>query len=306
MEQALDKTFNDIITVSKNINDLYHQLSKARYKNNKEEEEKILQYIKIATEYEKKLYASIDWKQELKKSALSINRFNYLLRKSNLPPQIQTSISVRFQNSITYLLIRNPFLSTQTNPLKKQAENNSTILFQANRDITISTLYYLNKDIIKEKNKKIKKDLLDLYYETIFKQKVAEEYLDTPPIKIETSGKERCILFNQNEASVNNVYQAMIEDTINTTCDTILNYTDEFIEKFPQYISGQKFYLALLKASISQASPEKQEQIEMYINKIPKESSRKSHNDLLSAIAEVKLLTNSETQQKKKSINKQN
>ena len=35
MEQALDKTFNDIITVSKNINDLYHQLSKARYKNNK-------------------------------------------------------------------------------------------------------------------------------------------------------------------------------------------------------------------------------------------------------------------------------
>ena len=306
MEQALDKTFNDIITVSKNINDLYHQLSKARYKNNKEEYEKILQYIKISTEYEKKLYASIDWKQELKKSALPINRFNYLLRKSNLPPQIQTSISVRFQNSITYLLIRNPFLSTQTNPLKKQAENNSTILFQANRDITISTLYYLNKDIIKEKNKKIKKDLLDLYYETIFKQKVAEEYLDTPPTKTETSGKERCILFNQNESSVNQVYQVMIEDTINTTCSTILNYTDEFIENFPQYISGQKFYLALLKASISQTSPEKQEQIEMYINKIPKESSRKSHNDLLSAIAEVKLLTNSETQQKKKSINKQN
>ncbi|MDQ9778107.1 hypothetical protein RF400_05755, partial [Acinetobacter baumannii] len=96
----------------------------------KEEEEKILQYIKIVTEYEKKLYASIDCKQELRKSPLTINRFNYLLRKSSLPPQIQTLISVRFQNSITYLLIRNPFLSSQTNPLKKQAENNSAILFQ--------------------------------------------------------------------------------------------------------------------------------------------------------------------------------
>lgn len=306
MEQFLDKTFNDIITISKNINDLYLQLSKARYTNDKKEYEKTLQYIKLTTEYENKLYNSIDWKKELQKYPLIFNHFNYLLRKSNIPKEIQALISVRFQNSITCLLIRNPFLSNHPNLLKRQAENNSSILFQANRDITISTLYYLDKDIKKEQNKKAKKDLINFYYEIIFKQKVAEEFLDTPPANIEASGKERCILFNQNEASVNQIYQTMIEDTINTAKNIILNYTDEFMENYPKYISGQKFYLSLLKAAISQTSLEQQEKIEFSIRTISKEESQKSYNDLLSAITEVKSTTNQDNQQKKKSINKQN
>lgn len=299
MKQILDNTLKDIIQLSLNLSILYQNLSTAKAENNEEEFGIQLDYIKLVSEYEEKTYQKIDLKKDLGERLY--NRFNYLLQNSDTPKELHDIIKKRFQNHINELLILNPFLSSNSNKQERDLENQAAITYQAMRDYSISTLYFFNKEIEKEQDPIIKQDLLDYYYEFIFNQKQLTPYLKEPPQQIEASGRNRCLVFNQQEKLVNSCYYQVIKESIIESITQTMQYTDEFLRDNPEQIAGQKVELAFTKASLVIASQEEKESLEFKANEQAQIVSSKSYKDILTAIEETNLISSETPTQKKKS-----
>lgn len=303
MDFKLDKTLKDIITVSINLHNLFEVLSDSKFQEDENKFETQLEYIKLVAEYETKLYNNTNWKKELKDNPLTFNRFSYLLRRYDLPDKTKKLISIRFKNYISSLLNKNPFRSNSQFIKQQELENSNVIFFQINKDIDITTLYYLNKDINKEKDPTIKQELINLYYEAIFKQNILQEFLKTPPQEIETRGREICSIFNQDKELITQIYQTVILNRLYKVGNIILSYTDEMLREKKEYIGKEKFLLNVIKATIIQETKEEQELIELNLNPEIKKISSQSYDNLMTTIKEAELSMNKNNKQKKKSPN---
>lgn len=304
MKKNLDEILESIIKYSTNISNLYQNAATAKIEENKEEYKKQLEYISLAEEYEEKEYKKIDFENDL--SERLYRRFIYLLKHSDTAPEIHNLIYQRFQNHINELLIRNPFPSTNPIIFEKTQEDNAAITWQAIRDYSITTLYFMNKDINSIKNEAVRQDLIDFYYEFIFKQKILNQYLKEPPQEIEITGRNRCLIFRQNETQVNGCYNGIILETLNTSIPVLLSYTDNFIINNPDQLAEQSLYLNLLKAAIAIATDEEKKRICINYPEEAKKTSKISIQKINSIIEDKNLTIQDNNAQKKKSTNKFN
>ena len=300
----LDETLKTIIQYSSNINTLYQNAATAKIKDDEEEYKTQLDYIALTEEYEEKEYQKIDFENNLNERLY--RRFSYLLRRSDTPQEIHNVIYQRFQNHINELLIRNPFLSRNPFLLERKEENDASIIWQAMRDYSITALYFMNKDINIIKNEAIRQDAIDFYYKFIFKQKILNQYLKTPPQEIEITGRNRCLVFRQNEKQVNECYNKIIMEALNTSIPIILSYTDSFIINNPNQLAGQRILLNLLKAAITIATDEDKKGVCINYPEIAKENSKISIYRINRAIEEANLTVQNKSAQKKKSMDKPN
>ncbi len=300
----LDETLKTIIQYSSNINTLYQNAATAKIKDDEEEYKTQLDYIALTEEYEEKEYQKIDFEKNLNERLY--RRFIYLLKHSNTPQEIHSDIYQRFKNHINELLIRNPFLSRNPFLLERKEENDASIIWQAMRDYSITALYFMNKDINIIKNEAIRQDAIDFYYKFIFKQKILNQYLKTPPQEIEITGRNRCLVFRQNEKQVNECYNKIIMEALNTSIPIILSYTDSFIINNPNQLAGQRILLNLLKAAIAIATDEDKKGVCINYPEIAKENSKISIYRINRAIEEANLTVQDKLAQKKKSMDKSN
>ncbi len=300
----LDETLKTIIQYSSNINTLYQNAATAKIKDDEEEYKTQLDYIALTEEYEEKEYQKIDFEKNLNERLY--RRFIYLLKHSNTPQEIHNDIYQRFKNHINELLIRNPFLSRNPFLLERKEENDASIIWQAMRDYSITALYFMNKDINIIKNEAIRQDAIDFYYKFIFKQKILNQYLKTPPQEIEITGRNRCLVFRQNEKQVNECYNKIIMEALNTSIPIILSYTDSFIINNPNQLAGQRILLNLLKAAIAIATDEDKKGVRINYPEIAKENSKISIYRINRAIEEANLTVQDKLAQKKKSMDKPN
>lgn len=304
MVKNLDEILKSIIQYSTNISILYQNAATAKIKDDEEEYKTQLDYIALAEEYEEKEYQKIDFESNLNERLYK--RFSYLLRHSDTPPELHSQINQRFQNHINELLIRNPFLSTNPIRSERKAEDDASIIWQAMRDYSITALYFMNKDIDIVKNEAVRQDLIDFYYEFIFKQKILNQYLKTPPQEIEITGRNRCLVFRQNEKQVNECYNGIIMETLNISIPVLLSYTDSFIINYPDKLAEHRMHLNLVKAAIAIATDEDKKGVRINYPKIAKENSKISIYKINSAIEEANLTVQDKIAQKKKSMDKPN
>lgn len=304
MVKNLDKILKSIIQYSTNISILYQNAATAKIKDDEEEYKTQLDYIALAEEYEEKEYQKIDFESNLNERLYK--RFSYLLRQSDTPPELHSQINQRFQNHINELLIRNPFLSTNPIRSERKAEDDASIIWQAMRDYSITALYFMNKDIDIVKNEAVRQDLIDFYYEFIFKQKILNQYLKPPPQEIEITGRNRCLVFRQNEKQVNECYNGIIMEALNISIPVLLSYTDSFIINCPDKLAEHRMHLNLVKAAIAIATDEDKKGVRINYPKIAKENSKISIYKINSAIEEANLTVQDKTAQKKKSMDKPN
>lgn len=304
MNKNLDEILKSIIQYSSNISALYQAAATAKIEEDDEEYKTQLDYIALAEEYEEKEYQKIDFENNLDERLYK--RFDYLLRHSSIPPEIYNQINQRFQNHINELLIRNPFLSTNPINSEKIEEDKASIIWQAIRDYSITLLYFINKDISIVKTEAVRQNLINFYYEVIFKQKILNQYLKNPPQGIEITGRERCLTFRQNKKLVNECYNGIIMEALNTNIQILLSYTDSFIINHPDKLAEQRMILNLVKAAIAIATEEDKNGICINYPETAKENSKISIYKINSAIEEANLTVQDKIAQKKKSMDKPN
>lgn len=297
MEKSLDDFLKSIINLSTNISVLYQNLTNAKIKNQPKDILKELEYIKLASEVEEKEYKKINLEENLDPKLY--NRFSYLLRHSDVKEELHWLIIKRFQNHINEQLILNPFLSTSPYISEQQEENEAAITYQAIRDYSISSLYFLNQAIEKEENETVKQELIDYYHEFIFEQKSLSKYLLEAPEKVEITGRNRCLIFNQDPKMVDDCYKRVIKDELNNTVQTVIQYTDNFIKYNPNQIAGQKAYLSLIKAAIVIATPEEKNALRFIVTDEIQKLSSISWNNILDSIKEGNSLMSKNPQKKK-------
>ena len=157
--ETTDNLLQDIIAISNSIDNQYQALLIARIDENEEKEEETLEYLKIATEYENKLYNYLNLgvfpPEQLE------NRFLYLLRNSEQIDIDQNYIYSRFLNYIDELTIRNPLISINENIAENIVENTRTIERQINRDYAITFLFLLSQELNKTEDPIAKSALLE-------------------------------------------------------------------------------------------------------------------------------------------------
>lgn len=244
--ETTDNLLQDIIAVSNSIYNQYQALLIARIDENGEKEAETLEYLKIATEYEKELYNQLNL--GIFPSKQLENRFFYLLRNSEqIDIRDQNYIYSRFLNSIDELTIRNPLISINENIAENIDENIRAIERQINRDYTITFLFLLSQELNKTEDPIAKCALLEEYLYTIYKEKSLKKYLTTFPTQPEKSGRERCLIFNQEEELVNETYQTMLKSSLYEDIESALKYTDNIITEFPE----EATYLTPLLLSIT-------------------------------------------------------
>lgn len=304
MNKKLDEILKNIIQYSTRISVLYQNIATAKIEDNKEEYQRQLDYIALAEEYEEKEYKKINFDKELSEGLYK--RFYCLLEHSDTPPEIYNQIYQRFQNHINEILIRNPFPSRSPLLIEKITEDNASIIWQAMRDYSISALYFMDKDIKLVKNEAVRQDLIDYYYEFIFKQKILNKYLKEPPKEIETSGRNRCLELKQDKNRVKECYVGTIMESLSIYIPSILRYTDEFIITHPNQLAEHRYFLNLLKASIAIATEEEKKGIRIAYTDFQKQNSKISIQRIDRAIEEANLTVQDKIAQKKKSPGKPN
>ena len=228
----IDENLINIITISTRLDDLYQTLLMAKIDENEEKEKETLEDIKIVTNYENELYNNLNIRTF--PSQQLTNRFSYLLRKSEKINELDKElIYSRFINYINDLTIRNPFLSMKEDIVDRIEENIASIENQVQRDYAITLLFLLSEEIKKGEDSIKQCALLEEYIYTIYKQKVLEQYLTTFPTRPEKSGRERCLIFNQEKNLVNETYQRVITDYLHQDIASALNITDSTLAESP-------------------------------------------------------------------------
>ncbi len=269
--ETTDNLLQDIIAISNSIDNQYQALLIARIDENEEKEEETLEYLKIATEYENKLYNYLNLgvfpPEQLE------NRFLYLLRNSEQIDIDQNYIYSRFLNYIDELTIRNPLISINENIAENIVENTRTIERQINRDYAITFLFLLSQELNKTEDPIAKCALLEEYLYVIYKEKSLKKYLTTPPTQTEKGGRKRCLIFNQEEDLVNETYQAILKSALYEDIENALTYTDDMLTKFPE----EAIYLTPLLLSITANAMllEKEERKKPLV--FPKEETQNSY-----------------------------
>lgn len=224
MSIKTNEILNEIIIMSGNLNELYVKLAAAKTDKNEEEISKLSDFIDMSSEYETKLYSQIEITNDTFGDL--VNKFYLLLINEKNNKYDKDFIYSRFYNYINDLTVRNPFLSMEESIQNQEDENIAAIERQVKRDYTLTYLFLLSKEIENTTDPTTKYILWDIYCSTIYVEKSLENYLKEFPKHPEKSGRERCILFNQNKILVNEIYLTVLRDYLTQDIQKALTYTD--------------------------------------------------------------------------------
>lgn len=242
---------NDYIKIFRSIYNVYLDLAKYEYKGNKEKYLEELELLKMCTDIENKFYKKLNIDEEN-------NIIDKLLRKIDLSKyndNIKYSMMERLNNYIFIEDYLNPFLSMGNNITEHQnmsfnkCDNildfinsfvNEFVSMTADRmDRDIENIFVIDiqydisyiRTFIKVIDKyidisdnKLKKELCNYKYETMYKWKVIEYFLfNEQNKKIRIEEREKCLLFGHNKDTVNKIFKERTNDMLDECLNEILN-----------------------------------------------------------------------------------
>lgn len=316
MSEKQDKMLGDLITMILRVKDVYNLISKSAAASNKEELEKNVDYLKIVTELEDKLAKKAKL-YELEESDQPLRRLYYLLRKKDLSEEEYFFVDQRLSFNVINEAYGIPFLSMEDNYDAMQEDNWNTITSQASKEMFSNILFYLGKEIESETGIRARKKLIAAYYNVIAQHKYLECYLLKAPQKLQTSGRERCIIFNQDKYIVDSAYFKFATENIACAINATLNLAEDKIKRSPKSKAAKKTNNAIIKSALELLTEEELEQEEYYIESLlysneyaiyPEEQRENTLDEFIELVENKKdRLTKSteKTTQKKKIKNKQ-
>ncbi len=204
------------------IKSIYDQLN-SNY-NNLEETRKIQEYLDLAIEVEDNILNEIG--EDTLFDEKFINRFTYLVQRSDL--KYRNEVIERFQNYIYQKGYLNPFLSREKDPNEARMENYVTIKNQASIDYFKDILINIDNALI-HANENEKKKLITTKNNVLYNYKIIANLIkNNKNHKID--GRNRCIVFNQDEKLVADTYKEYAYSIINYCFYSILIKDDNLLE----------------------------------------------------------------------------
>ena len=224
-----------LVVVEDQIYNQYKKLEKAK----DDEEDRIIKDLEFLFELENDILEPImGFRSEIENYK---NGLGKIISSSKLPMEIKEKIQERLKRYLIEYYFRNPFPSnidiTNTNDTefdkihdffkalslaqKSIKENASIIREQCYQDSLKRLLYYLDIEIEKSKNKRIKRKLKKEKYKLLQKHKLVEKHLTTPITQEELTDSSRSIRFYHNPELVNDVYSVFLSNVIHTNIDKL-------------------------------------------------------------------------------------
>lgn len=245
MIEERDKKINELLDIENSIYNLYMTIADCEINKNEKEKEKYIEYLKITIEVEAKIYDSL--KIDTKNSGEIFRRINYINNKRKISQY--DNIITRIETIIEEELYSNPFLSNSKSYSDQIFENSQCIKNEFNNNITMHIIKKLEDRIEKEKYNSIKEELITLKYELIYLNKTLEEHF-LGYRKKDIYGRERCILFNQNEQLVNSIYAKALQDYLNESLNFVLYITDNQLKESIENKIDQIYQLIIIDSAI--------------------------------------------------------
>jgi hypothetical protein len=216
-----DKLIERLGKITICIKNIYSEMTKNAY--DEEFQQKYEEYLSMALEAEDKLYLKIGEKIY---DDTFIRRINYKIRCNDYKDT--EDIINRIMIYIAEKSYLNPFLSQEINPIERLKENIASIKNQVTMDYIKGLIIYLNEEITNTKNKRKKKKLIKMKNNIFYNYKLIAS-LAKNENKFKVDGRNRCLVFNQDENLVNSIYSEYALSTINDRIIYILTNKDTTI-----------------------------------------------------------------------------
>lgn len=236
----LEKNLDSLINVEVGVYKAYTQLENAK---NKEEYQKKLEYVKLATSIENEYFEKI--LEKITHTPQGLEKIKERIIKKEIDENTKYHILDRITEYVIANLYQNPFLSNLSNPKEQALENEAIIYYNCIFDVEKSTLFYLEKRIEEKKPTKEKRERIAdrVYY--IYSHKILEKYLKDKIPKEDLTSRERCITFGHNPKLVNKIYSENLVERINQQIFLIQKNNISELETELELLS-LKVYLNLL------------------------------------------------------------
>lgn len=262
IDPKIEKLYNATIC----INNIYKNLKEAKNKN---EFTKYLDYLKMINEIENNAYKDIG-KITLKDEQF-LRRLEYLIYKKDIPNDQKTEIINRIEIYYANNFFLNPFLSDANLFEERLNENILAIKSQFTFDYLLRELINFDIEIEKTEDEDIKKILLTQKLNLLFQYKLFEKYLFQDIKELTPTGKNRCIVFNQDELTVNNIYYETASESAYASINNIFSFDNESLNS-KEKIAYLKLQFITLKSSLDLYE---ENEFEIFIN---------NYNELLNIV----------------------
>ena len=271
-----------ILDISYQIKKIYKNISLAELNNNKKEYKLNLNYLEIVSETENKLINELDI--TLDNVDLFINRINYININRDENEEDKTMTFNRINSYFKKKFYENPFLSISKNYNDQITDNYNCINNEIYNSIIRNLIIKLQQKINIEQNKKIKELLINtklelLYTNVLFEKNLLYKY------NLEVIGRNRCIIFNQNENLINKIFKDMSQENINNSITELLTINNVELNDNNSLIkaeakTNQIFALALLESNLDEMTDEELSKfyLEFYKNFLNTEQSEMFKN----------------------------
>lgn len=222
-KKTIDTYITRLSGISNTIKSIYNKLDSCF--NNPEETEKLQEYLSLATKTEDNILNEIG--KEIFENDQFLDRFSYLVLRSDL--EHKEEINDRILYYISQKIYLNPFLSTDLNPQANQEENYTSIRNQAVMDYFKSVLHYIDIELKKDSPKE-KEKLTKAKNSLLYKYKMIDVLMkDERNDKID--GRNRCIIFNQDEELIAYAYTEYSYAVLNYCFHSILSKNENTLEQ---------------------------------------------------------------------------
>jgi hypothetical protein len=134
---------------------------------------------------------------------LFINRIRYLFNKEYKDGDILVDRIYNYVGNIFYL---NPYKTTEYNPVENEIENQISIESQVCMDYEKALLLNIDEEMSNTKSKKYNKKLMRVKNQILFSQKIVSNLIKSERTN-KIDGRQRCIIFNQDEKTTDKIYE---------------------------------------------------------------------------------------------------
>jgi len=253
----MEKTLKKLIEITTKIEKIYKILSDAEFNNNISLYNEYSNYLKLLNEVEDNIYNKLNITTTNADKIIS-QLLNYTTPDENIFSRIASHI-----DNILYI---NPFISTETDPYIAKDENMYIITIQFFNDYIIKLLKNIKIEITNTKDTNIKYELIKLKNNLLYRNKIYE-YMLSENIKLESDGRNKCIIFNHNKQQINNVYINSLNEELNKSLVNLVQITNETLKKSKTERVTQTIELIYLKSAIELLTDEERKQFDISFSK---------------------------------------
>ena len=199
-------------SLAQTIHEIYTDLIEAKIENNNQKYEQSLYHLRLASDVENKIYASLELKIEdyetVEEEIITI------VENTNLPTNKKEKIEKRMLDYLFAEEHLNPFPSTSEDWMTSYNEDAITIRIQC--QISYYRKYLLQ--IEKYLNHPSKQDaiLIEKKYKILFQSKILERLLLAgKTLNNQKDEREKCYLFGYDQGSVDGAFVYFVDDLLN-------------------------------------------------------------------------------------------